>query len=232
VKPGDRVVTLNGAPELNVIAFADALGAAPGRAAALEVEREGRTLVLTLPPREGRHENAGIEFLFAVHLVHPAPWTQVGDQVAMTFRTLWALINPRSDIGLSKMSGPVGIVHIFHEAAEAGLRPIILFTILVNVNLAIFNLLPIPVLDGGQMLFATIGRLRGRSLPVSFVMATQTGFAVLILGVMLYLSVFDGMRWYREGQPVRSAAAAAPAEVPAATPAGAAPAPAPAPVKP
>ncbi len=232
VKPGDRVVTLNGAPELNVIAFADALGAAPGRAAALEVEREGRTLVLTLPPREGRHENAGIDFLFAVHLVHPAPWTQVGDQVAMTFRTLWALINPRSDIGLSKMSGPVGIVHIFHEAAEAGLRPIILFTILVNVNLAIFNLLPIPVLDGGQMLFATIGRLRGRSLPVSFVMATQTGFAVLILGVMLYLSVFDGMRWYREGQPVRSAAAAAPAEVPAATPAGAAPAPAPAPVKP
>jgi regulator of sigma E protease len=221
LKPGDRLLTCNGLPELNVGAFAEALGTAPGHPAALKVERSGQTLTLTLPPREGRNENAGIEFLFAVHLIHPSPFAQVADQVGMTFRTLWALINPRSDIGLSKMSGPVGIVHIFHEAAEAGLRPIILFTILVNVNLAIFNLLPIPVLDGGQMLFATIGRLRGRSLPVNFVMATQTGFAVLILGVMLYLSGFDVMRWYREGQPSKAAAPAAPAaaaEPPASAP--------------
>jgi regulator of sigma E protease len=206
LQPGDRVLAFNGVPELNVAAFADALTAARGQSAALTVERAGRRVALTLPPRDGLHENAGIEFLFAVHLIHPSPFVQVADQVAMTFRTLWALVNPRSDIGLSKMSGPVGIVHIFHEAAEAGLRPIILFTILINVNLAIFNLLPVPVLDGGQMLFATIGRLRGRSLPVNFVMATQTGFAVLILGVMLYLSVFDSMRWYREGQPVRTSA--------------------------
>ncbi len=233
LEPGDRVVTFNGVPELNVVAFADALTAARGQPATLQVERAGRRIALTLPPRDGRHENAGIEFLFAVHLTHPSPFTQVADQVAMTFRTLWALINPRSDIGLSKMSGPVGIVHIFHEAAEAGIRPIILFTILINVNLAIFNLLPVPVLDGGQMLFATIGRLRGRSLPVNFVMATQTGFAVLILGVMLYLSVFDSMRWYREGQPVRaSTSAASPSADGPAAPGGPAPAPSVPPAKP
>ena len=40
----------------------------------------------------------------------------------LTLRTVWGLINPRSDIGLSKVSGPVGIVHIFHAAAEAGIR--------------------------------------------------------------------------------------------------------------
>ena len=81
----------------------------------------------------------------------------------MTLHTLGSLINPRSDIGLSNLSGPVGIVHIFSSAAEAGLRSVFMFTILVNVNLAIMNLLPVPVLDGGQMLFATIARARAAS---------------------------------------------------------------------
>ena len=72
-----------------------------------------------------------------------------------TFRTLWALINPRSDIGISHLSGPIGIIDNFFAFSRAGLPLALWFTILVNVNLAIFNLLPMPVLDGGQMLFAT-----------------------------------------------------------------------------
>ncbi|MEI6051951.1 MAG: site-2 protease family protein, partial [Opitutaceae bacterium] len=83
----------------------------------------------------------------------------------MTVRTLWSLVNPNSDIVLNKLAGPVGIFRIFHSAAEAGIRAVLMFTILININLAVFNLLPIPVLDGGQMLFATIGKLRGRALP-------------------------------------------------------------------
>ena len=72
----------------------------------------------------------------------------------MTWRTLASLVHPHSDIGISKLSGPVGIIRVFHLAAQADIRIVLWFTILVNINLAVFNLLPIPVLDGGHMLFA------------------------------------------------------------------------------
>jgi regulator of sigma E protease len=131
--------------------------------------------------------------------------------VVMTFRTLGSLINPQSDIGLSKVAGPVGIVRIFHSAAEAGIRAVLMFTILVNINLAIFNLLPIPVLDGGQMLFATIARLRGRALPANFIMATQSTFILLLFSMIIYVSFFDVRRVVRDVQANR-AETAAPAE--------------------
>jgi len=116
----------------------------------------------------------------------------------MTFRTLGSLINPQSDIGLSKLSGPVGIVRVFHLAAQADLRLVLWFTILVNINLAIFNLLPIPVLDGGHMLFATLGKLRGRALPPNFVMTTQSLFMVLLFSMIIYVSFFDVRRLVRD----------------------------------
>jgi regulator of sigma E protease len=128
----------------------------------------------------------------------------------MTIHTLTSLINPRSDIGLSKLVGPVGIVRIFSNAAEAGLRTVFMFTILVNINLAIINLLPIPVLDGGQMLFATIARVRGRALPLNFIMTTQSVFLVLLFSMIAYVSFFDVRRWAHDVQSDRPPAAAKP----------------------
>ena len=151
----------------------------------------------------------GVEFSVGYHLSHPSPFRQIAQQVDRTFLTLWSLINPNSDIGLSKVSGPVGIVRIFHEAANAGIRYVLMFTILVNVNLAIFNLLPVPVLDGGQMLFATIARLRGRALPINFIMTAQSIFIVLLFSMVLYVSYFDVRRWRRDAREDRAQAAAA-----------------------
>jgi regulator of sigma E protease len=105
------------------------------------------------------------------------------------------------------MAGPIGIVHMFNMAAENGLLAVIGFTILVNVNLAIFNLLPIPVLDGGHMLFATIARLRQRPLPMNFIMATQGVFMVLLFSMILYMSYFNVRRWARDASAERAAAA-------------------------
>jgi len=75
---------------------------------------------------------------------------------------------------------------------------VLLFTILLNMSLAIFNLLPLPVLDGGQMLFATIGRLRGRAISVNFIMAANSVFIVLLLTMVIYVSIFDVRRIKRD----------------------------------
>jgi len=211
----DRILEVNGTPVMNIDGWADALAADSKAPARILVLRGGSRVELLMPPRTGAHELAGVDFSVGYHLSHPSPFAQIAQQVNRTLLTLWGLINPNSDVGLSKVAGPVGIVRIFHEAADAGIRYVLMFTILVNVNLAIFNLLPVPVLDGGQMLFATIGRLRGRTLPVNFIMTAQSIFIMLLFSMIVYVTIYDVRRWSRDAREDRAQAAqAAPAAKP------------------
>jgi len=139
-----------------------------------------------------------------VIVIHPTPWAQISDDVVATFRTLGALLSPSSDIGPSKLSGPIGIARALHQQAQWDFRRVLWFVILINVNLAIFNLLPIPVLDGGQVVFATISRLRRRELPANFIVATQGAFFLLIVSLILYVTVFDVQRWVRDAKAERA----------------------------
>jgi regulator of sigma E protease len=218
IRPGDRILEVDGTPVMNVDGWAEALAANPSRPARIAAMRDGRRMELSMPARAGAHTLGGVEFSVGYHLSHPSPFEQIAQQVDRTFLTLWSLINPNSDVGLSKVSGPVGIVRIFHEAADAGIRYVLMFTILVNVNLAIFNLLPVPVLDGGQMLFATIARLRGRALPINFIVTAQSIFIVLLFSMVIYVSYFDVRRWRRDAREDRAQAAPAQAAAPSAAP--------------
>jgi regulator of sigma E protease len=205
LQPDDRIIALDGQTVLHSSAFADYLRKNVARAIALTVRRSGREVTLTLPPRpDAKHPtDLGLTFKSSFELVYPDPFSQIQDNVVMTFRVLAGLINPQSDLDVSKLSGPVGIVRVFHATAQSDIRLVLWFTILVNVNLAIFNLLPIPVLDGGHMLFATVSRLRGRALPPGFIMTTQSVFIVLLFSLILYVSFFDVRRWRRDAQADR-----------------------------
>src|SRR5207244_2660219 len=122
---------------LNVVTLHDLLSADPAAPATLLVRRGGSEITLTLPPRPaGTNLNAilGLDFTTGFRMTHPSPFAQVYAPVVMTSRTLWSLINPHSDVGISKLTGPIGIARIFHSAAEIGPRAILLFTILINVN--------------------------------------------------------------------------------------------------
>ena len=205
--PGDRLLAMDDTRILNIQTYADHLAAYQNREVDVHILREGENLVLTLPARPDVEQSAdlGLNLTTDSKLVYPTPFKQFGDHVGMTFRTLGSLINPQSDIGISKLSGPVGIIRVFHMAAQADIRLVLWFTILVNINLAIFNLLPIPVLDGGHMLFATVSRLRGRALPANFIMTTQSIFMMLLLTMILYVSFFDVRRLLRDNTPPPSA---------------------------
>jgi len=209
----DRVESVNGVVVMNLAGLSEELALDPAHPSRLAVVRDGKPVSLTLPPHVGTAERLGdVEFSMGYHISHPSPIAQIAVPFEMTIRTVWGLINPRSDIGLNKVSGPLGIVHNFHMAAEAGIRTVLRLTILINVNLAILNLLPIPVLDGGQIVFATIGRLRGRSLPVNFIVTTQSIFVVLIFSLVIYISIFDVRRWSRDNRDSHALAAPAAAQ--------------------
>ena len=210
--PDDTIVSLDGQLVLNALTYLDLLEATAKRPVTARVRRAGHEIVLTIPARPQAKSGAsiGLGLSTGFTLIHPTPFAQISEQVTLSFRTLWSLVNPHSDIGISKLTGPVGIVRIFHNAAEAGIRPVLMFSILLNMSLAIFNLLPIPVLDGGQMMFATIGRLRGRALPVNFVLAANSIFIVLLLSMVIYVSIFDVRRLNRDRAESAAAAPAAP----------------------
>jgi regulator of sigma E protease len=211
LKPQDRIVSLDTTPVLNPATWQNYLVTHASQAVAIKIARDKTELTLTLPPRTGAKDpsDLGLDFTSSSSIIHVNPFTQVNDNLVMTFRTLWSLLNRHSDIHASNLSGPAGIVHIFLAAAEAGLSAVVMLTILINVNLAIFNLLPIPVLDGGQILFATINKFRGRALPINIVTATLGVSLVLLLSLVLYVSVFDIRRWVRDAKEEKAAATAA-----------------------
>ena len=101
------------------------------------------------------------------------------------------------------------IVQMAGQAAQTDFATILTFLAFLSIQLGILNLLPIPVLDGGQMLFATIARLRGRALPANFIMAAQSTFVVLLFSMIIYVSFFDVRRVVRDVQASKAEAAPA-----------------------
>jgi regulator of sigma E protease len=205
VKPGDRILALDGKPVFQRAAVSEHLAKNPNQPTEFIFQRGSEKITIKIQPRLDTDEpggkpvaRIGLRYRDVIVVLHPTPWTQISDDVASTFRTLGALLSPSSDIGPSKLSGPIGIARALHQQAQWDFRRALWFVILVNVNLAIFNLLPVPVLDGGQVVFATIGRLRRRELPANFIIATQSAFFVLILSLIVYVSFFDVQRWRRD----------------------------------
>lgn len=203
LREGDRVPTRN----IGILRdIATSPGAAPQR---LVVERGTEQVALEVSADKSISDHlTGAVVDVKQSLVHQTPWKQFEMCIKMTVDTLVGLLHPRGDIALSNMSGPIGIGRGFWAAAKSDypIRFALWFAVLVNVNLAIFNLLPIPVLDGGHILFATFARLRGRPLPMNFIMTTQSVFIVLLFTMVLYVSFFDIRRWSRDNERAAEAA--------------------------
>lgn len=173
-------------------------------------ERSGQPYTVSLQPtmreiREGQSiADIGIEAASQEITLHPNPVESVADVVTMTFSTLGALVSPSSDIGIKHLSGPVGIARFLHSASVIDWRLTVWVALLININLAILNLLPLPVLDGGHMLFATIAKLRGKPIPANFIAALQTMFVLLLFGFMIYVTFFDIQRTVRDNRSEHS----------------------------
>ncbi len=116
---------------------------------------------------------------------------------SLTYQGLWRILTG----GLSfkeSAAGPIGIFNIMVSAARLGIIPLLQLTAYLSALLTIFNVLPIPVLDGGHMMFLFLEKIRGR--PVSRKaqeVATQAGLAFLI-ALMLFVSYNDILRLFKK----------------------------------
>ncbi len=203
----DTVVAIDGQPVGYVGFISDYLRGNGGKAVKLDLLRDGQPQALTVTPRlvvdpETKQEvhrlGVSLRGSFTMQTLRTPPWELIGQVTVRTWRTLVSLVSPASDIGLNNLSGPIGIANGVRTLARLDFRLVLWFVVLINVNLAIFNLLPIPVLDGGHMTFATIAKLRGKALPVNFIAATQSVFIILLFSMIIYVSFFDVRRIVRD----------------------------------
>lgn len=110
--------------------------------------------------------------------------------VKTVFDSLGLLISGRA--GMESVSGPVGLVDAVDEVSSYGFAPLVNFVVLISMNLGIFNLLPIPALDGGRIVFHLIDGIAGRKVIKKEIEEAITGVTMLLLlGFMLLISLKD-----------------------------------------
>lgn len=126
-------------------------------------------------------------------LVRENPITQVVNSFNSIVRTLKAVFSPKSDVKAGHLSGPVGIMGLYYDLFQhsEGWRLALWFSVLLNVNLAILNLLPFPVLDGGHIVMATVEWVGKRPIPFKVLEVVQTAFVLFLLGFMAFVTLKD-----------------------------------------
>ncbi|MGH7982654.1 MAG: RIP metalloprotease RseP [Candidatus Udaeobacter sp.] len=200
LRAGDIIRGFDQTPIYNPIALLEYISKHPKDELVLHVERGGAKLDIPvkptpLPTGDQMKPRIGIEWDTAgiVSIQHPSPIEQVYNSVTSTLKTIGAVASPKSDVKLQHLSGPVGIWNIYVRLfeAEGGWKLALWFSVILNVNLAILNMLPIPVLDGGHIVLALIESVRRKPVNMRILEVIQTSCAVVIIGYMLYITFFD-----------------------------------------
>jgi regulator of sigma E protease len=187
-----------------------------GATLSVEVLRQGLPLTLTITPRNDVLKNIfGQEEVVRVIGVRPAeemvtvqygPLVSLGkaaeklwEITEMTYKALYRMLtlqmNPKE-----AMTGPIGIFFIIQKAAEMGFTYLVYITGIISASLAIFNLLPLPVLDGGHLLFLVIEKVRGRGLsPKADDLLSRVGLGlILTLALFVFYSDFERFGWIKK----------------------------------
>jgi regulator of sigma E protease len=97
-------------------------------------------------------------------------------------------------VGVENISGPLGIIDMGGKVARAGIIDFIFFMAIISANLAVINFLPLPIVDGGLMIFLIIEKIKGSPVSLRVQVATQMIGLFLIIGIFLFVTFNDAMR--------------------------------------
>jgi regulator of sigma E protease len=209
LREGDVILTADGR-NTTVAGLIDYVGSRAGVPITLHVRRGGKELDLQVTPQIptvtpepdnkakigfAPSQADGIEFLpmGKYRIIHPGPIEQLRVGVSSIVHTLDAIFSQKSSISVQHMGGPVMMMNAYYTmlSSPEGLRLALWFSVVLNVNLALLNLLPIPVLDGGHITLAIVEAIRRKPVNVRILEFVQTACAVIIIGFMVFIAFFD-----------------------------------------
>ncbi len=207
LQPGDTIVEINDEEIQDVTEVIEIISDNVGQPIILVVRREGEVLPpVTVTPRQDPPPNEGaLGVALDLPLVrerYPV-WEAVPKGFAAvynTIRSIFYIIRGaiRQDLPMPlQVTGPIGIYQHTAEVAKTGLERLIEFTGFLSLNLFLINLLPLPALDGGRLLFVVLEWLRGgeKIPPEKEALVHAMGMAVL-LAFMLVITYFDYQRYF------------------------------------
>ncbi len=203
--PGDRIITINGnnlgSGQEAVQNLVKTIKGSPNKKLELDLIREGNRNSLTLSPTNQKgigKVGAQLQPNVTGEMRPPSDFFEVLNQADLQFtdllsKTIEGYKGLFTDFATTsqQLSGPVKIIEIGAQLSEQGSSGVILFAALISINLAVLNSLPLPLLDGGQMVLLLIEVIRGRPVPERLQIAfIQSGF-VLLVGLSIVLIVKD-----------------------------------------
>ena len=213
IQSGDRIVSINGEPIEHFKLYSklhQLTESNPNQAIELGLLRDGEQHVVPFTPEivgdanqldlKGLYWETVLSGLQFTSPPVPIPEYGIIGGIGQGFITNWLILKNvvktlqrlvTREIPTKYLSGPVGIVAITKETMQFGVISALFFVGFISVNLAIVNLLPIPIADGGQILFFTLEKLRGRPLSLRKQIIIQQVSVGLIIGLFLYITWFD-----------------------------------------
>jgi len=202
MKPGDLITSINGTEIERFEQVVSIVQMAPGQPLVIKVEREGREIVLDavagVHERKDRFGNtqtigrlgvsrSGSDQILVRHDPATAVWRASVETARFSILILdyvWQMINGTQST--KELGGPLRIAQISSDMWQLGLASMVMFAVMLSINLGLINLFPVPMLDGGHLLFYLFEAIRGKPLGER---AQEFGIRigiVMVLGLMVF----------------------------------------------
>ena len=204
----DTILSINGTEVTTSAIVSKTIAEGKGAPVTLEILRDGKKMSFTLNPLVVAPSGIGVSM--AVY-DYPSPWQQFCNTLNMTWKALrgiatglgnkFGLTKNTSTLKPSHMSGPLGIGMVLFTSIRTSPAVGIYMMVVISFALAIFNLLPLPVLDGGHIFFGLLEMIFRRPVPQGFMKVLSYIFVTLLISLMVFVTFFDIRRAYNKIVP-------------------------------
>lgn len=204
LEPGDRILTVNVRPTVSVSEVIQAVKGLPGQLVVLELDRGGQLIQVSVTPVAVSDPASGrLEGRLGVALTAAYPTTEVryglfaalqyafgqtADMAWFSLRMLGKMLI--GEVSFNQLSGPLTIADYAGQTARLGAEPFISFLALISISIGVLNLLPIPVLDGGHLMYYVVELIRKKPLTQRTQERLQR-FGLAILMALMSVALFN-----------------------------------------
>ncbi|MFA9461758.1 RIP metalloprotease RseP [Thiohalorhabdus methylotrophus] len=212
LQAGDRIRAINGETVASWQRFLDLVRESPGEKLSVQVARDGQTRTLSVMPEAVSTPDSGKVGQIGMRprplpadlqvTVRYGPLGALVEGIKKTGEMLWLTVEMlgrmvTGSVSSDNLGGPIAIAQFAGQSAEAGLVPFLWFLGMISLSLGFLNLLPIPVLDGGHLLFQAIEGVRGRPLDEETMARWQQAGIMVLLAVMVFAFYNDIQRLFQ-----------------------------------